>query len=526
MEGARERDGAMRRLWWTVLGLLLGTLAALLPEVLPEHLPPIQMLYVDAIALDVSRAAAPPAAAGYDTGSAGATPLAGARPRLASLTRDPAVAWIENRLARCATGEHYRVHTDLPLLEAEAALAILERWHPRFRARFAADPSPSTADGLLPVYVYSDRVVYRLGPSHGSRPWPPERAGYYDPRGFAQVERGVDAALFEATLVHEAAHQFHRLALGAGGPLWYSEGVAHDLAWELESLADDEVEIAPLARVGPRPVERRLLGGYAALLENRVDLAELLAGKSVLEQDEAAARGLGFVLVRFLRHGADGRYRQWFDGFERAVAEQRTPPPFALVPLKQLREELLTFALGLRPPMATQIAWSGDEVAGELAVDGERACVPMLEWPRAGQSAKLTALVNAAVGESVGFALCTRDGQPRWILRFDPQGSFLVIERVAGERIVPVAEAEARARVRPPLSIELSVAADGTVSVARSGIELHHGPLMADPADLVLGFYAQAGARSRFRPTFAFQKVTAQGAVLESARRPPSSGQR
>ena len=498
----------MRRFWLTVLGAFLGAAAAVLVEL--PRLPPLETIRADDYVVDSGgepsrrrpNAPEPAVARAAEAARPGPSPSLAPPP-----APSPTAVWLYGRLPDRALTEHYRVHGDLGDDEAAAAALWLEERYPEFVTRFGAAPSLATTDGRLSVFLYRDRSVYRLGPPEHVVPWPGERRGFVDDGARAHVEWGDDPVAGTAVLAHEAAHQLHRLALGEGGPYWYREGVAHDLAWDWERRV--EPESGPLVTAAPPAGELLVLGFYDAMADGSVDLARLLAGEESGLDDEWERRGLGLVIVRYFRSPAGERHATWFEEFERRVAVDDTPPPPPAGMLVGLREELLDFARTLRPPNRLRATLQlRDGGRREVEQETSSLFVPLMQRPDKGTARLSFQTSPLRPGEFVGFAIGDGD-TPGLVLRVDQHGAYLTVERRVDGELRELTRTGARARVR---AIELGLAwtADGEVRVDRNGIELYRGTPSVEADWRSVGVYMTAGRRSRFSPSFHFREVVTE----------------
>src|SRR5690606_28751452 len=138
----------------------------------------------------------------------GAVPAA--RPTVAA----PSFATLVAALPYVAQGDRYEVRSDVSPEAAAECLAVLEAAWPAFVERFGVVAVPR-AGTRLPVHVYRTRDVYREHLVAGMEPWNPPAAGFYDRvHGVGHLEWSPRAYSTRRLLLHEAAHQFHYLALG------------------------------------------------------------------------------------------------------------------------------------------------------------------------------------------------------------------------------------------------------------------------------------------------------------------------
>lgn len=437
----------------------------------------------------------------------------------ATATRSAApFAALTAALPYVAVGARYRVQSDVSREVADECLVVLEAAWPLFAERFVREARPRGGASHLPIHVYRTRDVYRAHQSAGMEPWTAQAAGFYDRvHGVGHLEWSPLAYSQRRLLLHEAAHQFHYLSLGAGRrdifPRWYVEGVANDL--DRHRYVDRRLELA----VDDVPFTL----GHEDLAVQHIrspsfDLARLLEGGAMTWiEGERDRKAVGHVIVRFFRGHREDAVRGWFRQFETAVSRGRPPLPWSddLPSQARLREDLARLAAELVPARtAPQSEWQrlGSEVRA-CVLTGGSSCWPCLAGPVPGGTTSLRF--------DVGHALHPSDGIG-FVLGFVDAGNFSVaVFKDRLKRLLVTTRRDGRwteehlVDVRPPesahgVTLELESEADGQFRVGLDGQVLFSGSLPGPLRAGGTGFWGEASDAPGQNPgsrLFRFQQV-------------------
>ncbi|MFG0317779.1 MAG: hypothetical protein ACF8XB_10935 [Planctomycetota bacterium JB042] len=430
-----------------------------------------------------------------------------------------AAAWLEREMPFEAVGTRYRVWTDVSVGTARRALRVLEPLHATFVERFGADAVASTPDGRLPILVYGSRRKYAENPVAEGTRWPVDAdgdpyGGFYDHRGNVHVSYG-DGAGFERLCVHEAAHQFQALAAATPAailsPFWWVEGVAHDLQYP----RDDDVT--------PSERERALLRAAAAYLHRVPDWTEALRGRPLPRaESETERRGVGFVLVRYLRTGEDGRYAEWFRTFERTMARGGPlprPPATGREANASFRESVVRFTRALRHDgRATSLHYrvDGGDGAQLRTTRGTatRAALGKGPWRDETTLVRFSLVHPLRSGDEIGVAIGERGDGVETVVRFDHHASVVTIERRRGDGSSATRDLRS-AGVRVLTGGDryaVSSDGDGPVRVEREGLTIGTGVLDLAPGRGTVSLFARAGDLAEDHAAFRLAGVSIETA--------------
>lgn len=462
----------------------------------PPSLPAIES--AEAVAAPVSTAVAAPVMDVAAPSTAASAPAAVAPTR----PPDPAVLWMRTHLPHVAKGDHYRVRTDVSATAARETLVVLEAAHPHLERRFGRDAPAQSYDGLLPVHLYTHRRRYEESPLADGSPWHrlddgSPGGGFYDLRGNAHL---VEASRpwRDRLAVHEAAHQFHYLTTvpsgRSAGPRWWVEGVAHDI----------EIEAVPLPAQEDRRLNDLVDGAVRLLHRPGFRLEPLLRGEEVppLSRDhEMRWRGLGFVLVRFLRYAEGERYAEWFAGFERACAVGSAVPAFPSLAERddELREAVLRFARTLRPTHRTttiRYRWAGHETEHRRTNGGTSSRAFLGTGPFEGETTTIRFRLDLPLrsGDAIGVVVGWRGTEAQTVIRLGHYAQRVTVERVEGERRTERTLESLGPKVRTGGDrYEFVLSGDGALSVRRNGFTIGTDTLPPNAIDGDVGLYARAG---------------------------------
>ncbi|MFT7619535.1 MAG: hypothetical protein ACI97A_003191 [Planctomycetota bacterium] len=252
--------------------------------------------------------------------------------------------------------EHYRVESDLSLACSTWAGQFLESCWPKLRKRFGLSAKPTHDRKKFFVYIHERRedleVAIKLeSPDLNSH----ENHGYYSFKtGNLRVWFDPLPTHFRRLLLHEAAHQFHYSSLGPGrgqfrrSPHWYIEGVAHELERHEADGRSLKLGLADSCYFPEFSFE-----ALEIVKARRFRLDNFLRGRrSSVPKEQLESRALGWSVVRFFRHGASRKEKEWFKNFERnlsggggvpARTRRRGNDEVDRIEHQKVRERLITF---------------------------------------------------------------------------------------------------------------------------------------------------------------------------------------
>ena len=447
----------------------------------------------------------------------GAIPaVAGARP---ASTPPSAIAAIATALPYVAEGEHYRTRSDVSAQVAAESLAVLEVAWPLFVERFGGEARPRDPDGRLTMHIYRSRDSYRARPGPRMEPWTAQAAGFYDRiHGVGHLEWSPLAYSQRRLLLHEAAHQFHYLSLGAGRrdifPRWYVEGVANDLdrhRYE-DGVLELMVEDVPFT-LGHEDLALRHIRSPRFQLDRLVQ-GRVLSGI----EDDRDKKSIGHVFVRFIRSHESPDVRSWFTRFERAVSAGDEPPSWSakeLPSLEDLHRQLVRFARALVPSRTTpQSEWLRDEDEVHACVlTGGSSCWPVLPPTAAGAASGLRFEVGQSLhpSDGIGFVLGFVDAANFTVVVFkDRLRRVLVTTRRSGrwtfERVSVLREPAQTQGV----AVELALDGEGAFGVRLDGELMVSGRLPKAQQGGATGFWGEAADAPGQNPgtrLFRFRRV-------------------
>ncbi len=242
-----------------------------------------------------------------------------------------------------ASSEHYRVQTDDPRLDPEAATALLESFREHFagfwKERRVEAPLPEDKSRVFLFYSFYKYNQLLAGDWRFSAVRP--KGHYINAVDVIAAHSGGGAPEeLPDSLVHEAAHQLVDRGLFDGGyapPPWLSEGLASYFgytwrdaagAFQPPRVGDKGLSLfrgAP-ARRAQEPAQRlrevrRALSAAGARGEGVVGALIRVVDPGAFYSGEVDLNyGLSWLLVHFLLHGDEGRHAE---GFVRYLRSER-----------------------------------------------------------------------------------------------------------------------------------------------------------------------------------------------------------
>lgn len=205
--------------------------------------------------------------------------------------------------------DYYIIHSDLDLDVVREAAVRMARMAEVYRDRTIA--FSGTIRRKLPFYLFRRYEDYlKAGGLPGSG------GVFMSSKLMVAVGPGVTPATWRL-IQHEGFHQFVAAVMGGDMPVWVNEGLAEYFA-EAVFTGDSYVTgIVPPRRL--ERVRRRIAAGEFPQLRDMMVMPR--------EQWNADLLGANYdqawSMVHFLAHAEDGRYREPFDQFLRAVGRGR-----------------------------------------------------------------------------------------------------------------------------------------------------------------------------------------------------------
>lgn len=268
-----------------------------------------------------------------------------------------------------ATGDHYRLESAGQQAEADDWLRMLEAAWPQYEAFFGAAPKLGKGETLRVAFFETQEEMQRAIRDAGGTP-PSGAGGYYDPNSRTAFAWRQPSPWYTRTLVlHECAHQFHRLArVGAkvSPPEWYGEGVVEHLSqhtWDGEHL---RLAVTPLLSLEDRPgkaLESAKSGAFRA--------------DAVIDGRAPAERPGCMYLVRWMCEAQDKKLRPKFDALaakmDRGAKVSLSDFEAAVGPWKKRQAEFLEWLATVQQPWEPLfVDW---DARGEAALRGSSAVV-------------------------------------------------------------------------------------------------------------------------------------------------------
>jgi hypothetical protein len=270
---------------------------------------------------------------------------------------------IRDRNYRSAECEHYRVQSDDPRLDAEAALELLEAFRDHFESFWSGRITLANYNDRSRVFLFysfkkfNDLLAgdYRF---NDSRPW-----GHYGSRSDVIIMHS-DATSPQALangLVHEAAHQLGEQRLFASEGLhsipWLSEGLASYFGYTFQDssgafiagVAGDKASHLMDERRGRSRSEVKQALKTARQLLKRAERDGIPAVRRLLSIENASEflgdrayenYALSWAVVHYLLHGEEGARAEAFVRYIELERQGRRRPEALLQELSMSFEEL------------------------------------------------------------------------------------------------------------------------------------------------------------------------------------------
>lgn len=256
---------------------------------------------------------------------------------------------IRDRNYRAADGEHYRVQSDDPRLDAEAALELLEAFRAHFEEFWSGRMELADYDQKTRVFLFYSAKKYNdilAGENRFSDTRPGMIAVHTDAGGLVGPANGI---------VHEAAHELiNGMIYGADGPLpspWISEGLSSYFglthrdssgAFIAGEAGGKRVRLIEDGRFRPKAGINRALKNVRKMLQEAEQdghsaLRRLLAKNGKITGDNHV---LAWVLVHYLLHGDGGSRAEPFIRYLALEREGGASPEALLRKLSMSYEEL------------------------------------------------------------------------------------------------------------------------------------------------------------------------------------------
>ncbi len=322
-----------------------------------------------------------------------------------------------------ATGAHYRLESTGPQAEADDWLRMLEAAWPQYEAFFGAAPKLGKGETLRVAFFETQAEMQRAIRDAGGTP-PNGAGGYYDPGSRTAFAWRQPSPWYTRTLVlHECAHQFHRLArVGANvtPPEWYGEGVVEHLSqhtWDGEHL---RLAVTPLLSLEDRPgkaLEAVKSGAFRA--------------DAVIDGRAPAERPPCMYLVRWLCEAQGGKLRGKFDALA-AKMDRGAKAGFgdfeaAVGPWKKRQAEFLEWLTTVQQPWEPLfVDW---DARGEAALRGSSTVVAICRR-RAPSSHVAANLHPPSTGAWRGGVLLAWTGPRDYVIGMVHDGSKGRIDRL------------------------------------------------------------------------------------------------
>lgn len=291
-----------------------------------------------------------------------------------------------------ADGVRYHLVSTGPKAEADDWVRMLDAAWPQYAAFFGKSP-PLAAGARLNV-VFSETIDEMRAEIRRAGGAPPDDAGgYYDPVSKTAFAWRQPSAWYTRTLVlHECAHQFHRLARVPGNvspPAWYGEGVVEHLShhtWDGEKL---RLGVVPMLSLEDRPGK-----ALDAVKGGAFHLDDVLDGKAPAERPEC------MHLVRWLCTAEGGKLRPKFDDLavrmDRGAKVDASDFAKAVGPWKRRLPEFLDWLKGVQQPWEPLfVDW---DARGEAALRGTAPVVGLCR--RRADTRRVAVRVKPAVAGS------------------------------------------------------------------------------------------------------------------------------
>lgn len=291
-----------------------------------------------------------------------------------------------------AESAHYRLASSGPKAEADEWARMLEAAWPHFAAFFGKSP-PLAAGARLGVNFSETLDDMRAEIRRAGGAPPDDAGGYYDPISKTAFAWRQPSPWYTRTLLlHECAHQFHRLARVPGNvapPAWYGEGVVEHLShhtWDGEKLRLGVVPMLSLEDRAGRALDAVQSGAF--------HLDQVLDGKAPAERPEC------MHLVRWLVSAEGGKLRPKFDDLavrmDRGARVDASDFAKSVGPWKRRAPEFLDWLKGVQQPWEPLfVDW---DARGENALRGTASVVGLCR--RRADTRRVAVRVKPAAGGS------------------------------------------------------------------------------------------------------------------------------
>lgn len=248
--------------------------------------------------------------------------------------------------------EHYDLKAEG--VDAEDAGRMLEAFHAQATKFFGKAPKER-----LRIEIYGTRENWAAALEAERQPVPEGAGGYYSPatkKAYLYVQPTEYST--RHLILHEAAHQFHYLAMTANrnpADAWYTEGIAEYFAmhnWDGRELATG---VVPAVTLEDRP---------HAALQNLGNVEGIVAGSAKADRPES------WAIVHYLVNREPKRCRELFARLDRGErSKDAWPRTIGKVPSKEIREWI---GRNPQPWRIVWIAWQerGGRIEGRSDTNG------------------------------------------------------------------------------------------------------------------------------------------------------------
>lgn len=236
-----------------------------------------------------------------------------------------------------ATTAHYELTSELSADKTTALARLLEAASGAYAAWFER-PVPTPDGGRLKVKVFANRAAWSAALSGDGLAVPAEpTSGYFAASTkTAYLYEQLNPYYTQVLMLHEAAHQFHRLSRleVSSPPFWYVEGLAEHLSrhdWDGRCV-----------RLGARSLLSWEDLPQKALAAAPIDVAGIVAGTT------SATRAASWAIFRYLDTGP---LRDKFKAYRDAFDANASPSFADVVDPKALSATLTTWLPTAQEPM-------------------------------------------------------------------------------------------------------------------------------------------------------------------------------
>lgn len=337
---------------------------------------------------------------------------------LASLTADSSA----RDTPVVAESAHYRLESSGAKSEAEDWARLLEAAWPQFETFFGKTPPLAKGEKLAVRFFETNDDMLAAVKKAGGTP-PTDAGGYFDPVSKTAFAWRQPSTWYTRTLIlHECAHQFHRLGRCAPSvtpPAWYGEGVAEHLShhtWDGEHL---RLGVVPMLSLEDRPAKALdVVNRNAFALDDAFDG---LAGADRPEQ---------MHLVRWMCRAEGGKLRPKFDEIASRLDRGTKPDADSVArlfgPSRKVLASLKDWLGGVQQPWeCVFVDW---DARGEAALRGSAPVMALCR--RKAETRRVTATVRRPKGSNFRAGVLLRYGGPEdYVIGMIENARRLTIDR-------------------------------------------------------------------------------------------------